>query len=166
MTTETIEQCASRIVRQEVLCCLSSLVSTLARGAEECADKDLNNLSEQASELAAPVPDYEEAAIQDGWKRHDDGTIWHPTKGPDYDSADSWQQACVWSEIDPYDREVYEHWSVSTWLAEKLQAAGEKVDTDFAAMNVWARTTTGQLYWPPERQRNLASSETIWSNAG
>ena len=40
--------------------------------------------------------------------------------------------------------EVFEHWAVSTWLAEKLEAKGEKVDRDFAGLNVWARTTTGQ----------------------
>lgn len=38
----------------------------------------------------------------------------------------------------------YAHWAVSTWLAEKLQAQGERVDTDFAGLNIWARTTTGQ----------------------
>lgn len=42
------------------------------------------------------------------------------------------------------DKEVYEFWAVSEWLAERLIEHGEKVDTDFAALNIWARTTTGQ----------------------
>lgn len=48
------------------------------------------------------------------------------------------------TEDEPYEWEVFEHWAVSSWLADKLEAQGEKVDRDFAGLNVWARTTTGQ----------------------
>ena len=47
-------------------------------------------------------------------------------------------------ENEPYEREVFEHWIVSKWLADQLAANGEKIDDDFAGMVVWARTTTGQ----------------------
>lgn len=132
----TIEQ----MVQREVLCCMSSLVLTLVRGHEECADKDLNSLCEQASELAAPVLDYEEAAIQAGWENN--GGIW----GHDdfADAETDAQRACWKSDVEPYEWEVYEHWAVSQWLADKLIAQGERVDTDFAGLNIWARTTTGQ----------------------
>lgn len=55
-----------------------------------------------------------------------------------------WRELCEYDGLEPYDREVFEHWAVTTWFAEKLIEAGEKVDADFGALNVWARTTTGQ----------------------
>jgi hypothetical protein len=55
-----------------------------------------------------------------------------------------WRACCEQNEIEPHDREVYEHWIVSDWLARRLEEEGEKVDTDFAGLTVWARTCTGQ----------------------
>ena len=41
--------------------------------------------------------------------------------------------------------EIYEHWFVSTWLANKLKAYGEAIiDHDALDMPVWGRCTTGQ----------------------
>lgn len=156
----TLQQAASDLVAREVHLCLSSMVSTLAGGAHTVPHRDrsdtaLFDLTQQAFELAAPVLDYEAAAREAGWQTQEDGQIWKhyglgpgPLNGPQRTWADSWEDACARDGIDPRDDnhelEVYEHWAVSTWLAEKLQAAGERVDTDFAGLNVWARTTTGQ----------------------
>jgi len=136
----TIEQ----MVQQEINCCLSSLIFTLANGDSQ-AGSDLSTLCDQAMELASPVPDYEEAAIQDGWEEfrdefgarcwRKDGETWAGTA----------ESLCTeFAELDPIDSEVYEHWAVSPWLAAKLAAQGEKVNMDFANLNVWARQTTGQ----------------------
>jgi hypothetical protein len=57
---------------------------------------------------------------------------------------DAARDACEIDDIEPHEREVYEHWIVSDWLADKLAEKGERVDKDFAGMTVWARTTTGQ----------------------
>lgn len=141
----TIEQ----MIQREVNCCLSSLVSTLAKGAyhrRTGETGDLIDLCEQAAELAASVPDYEEAARQEGWGLNDDGYFERSASDePEIikDKGD-WRDVCEYAGIDPYDWEVFEHWAVSPWLAEKLEAEGEKVDKDFAGMNVWARTCTGQ----------------------
>ena len=141
---KTIEQ----MVQQEVSCCLSSLVATLANGDAQ-AGTDLAELCDRALGLALPVPDYEKAAREAGWSLshlatersyrffHDDGTM--ATAIPH-----DWRALCAERNIDPIDSEVFEHWAVSPWLAEKLIASGEKVDPDFAALNVWARQTTGQ----------------------
>jgi hypothetical protein len=43
-------------------------------------------------------------------------------------------------------REVYEQWSVSDWLAYRLQNAGETV-REFFGMQVWLRTCTGQALY-------------------
>lgn len=143
----TIEQ----MIQHEVLCCVSSLVATLANSFPEMGygqrigqqKADVAALAEQALELAAPVPDYEEAARQVGWKTDSEG-IYFNDHG-EIVRIPNWEAAYYNGEdVLPIDREVYEHWAVSFWLAEKLIAAGEKVDTDFAGLNVWARTTTGQ----------------------
>lgn len=146
----TIEQ----MIDREVHCCLSSLVSTLANSCHDTVSlldtrglrsvqkkqKALGELLEQAFELASPIPDYEEAATQAGYESDGRGFWFNPETGEGKDQDLRAEDL----DIEPYHREVYEHWSVSNWLAEKLIAQGEKVDTDFAAMNVWVRTTTGQ----------------------
>lgn len=151
-----LEQTTRRIVDQEVLCCVSHLVSTLAEGyGEPITAKPLREFCEQAWELSTPVADYEEAAIQEGWKHGGDGDgFWYNSKEFESwkvalsdDGATTYEDAeelCRAEDIEPYDREVFEHWAVSNWLADKLEAAGEKVDRDFANLNVWARTTSGQ----------------------
>ena len=130
------------LVRREVFYCVSSLVHTLATNYGAGANLDaLDALAEQAFELSAPLLDYEEAAADAGWKWSDDA---HCFYHGDFDDCMSAQEACDMSGIEPFEREVFEHWIVSDWLADKLEERGEKVDRDFAGMTVWARTTTGQ----------------------
>lgn len=148
--TRTIDQ----MIASEVLCCMSSLVSTLAL-ANYCEDDSqaLGELKDQAMALAAPIDDWEEAAIQSGWIK--DGA-WH---GYNHDNYPNWlaaeangecstfstaQEACEANDIDPIQAEIFEHWAVTDWFADKLEAASEKVDRDFAGLCVWGRTTTGQ----------------------
>lgn len=147
-----------QMVQREVLCCMSSLVSTLAQNEDSVVTRStrrkesqncLADLCEQASELAAPVLDYEEAATQNGFYLHPEWNTWvarsednsERKDREEYLGADQWGRAY---DIDPYEWEVYEHWAVSQWLADKLIAQGERVDTDFAGLYIWARTTTGQ----------------------
>lgn len=147
------------IVRAEVCACASSLIATLAAGVTapesfNATGTAVNDICEQAFDLAAPIDDWDEAAIQAGWIK--DG-VWH---GYDHDKYPNWlaaetngecsnhdtaQEACEANDIDPYQREVFEHWIVTEWLAEKLEAQGEKVDKDFDGLCIWARTTTGQM---------------------
>ena len=160
MTIETLEARARRLVQQEVLVCVSALVSTLAHGAGGASGyPDADALHDQAAELAAPVPDYESAAREAGWQDCD-GTFRNVTLEEGVDNpgdasplrasptdACGWETLCDEFGLDPYDREVFEHWAITDWLADKLQAHGEKVDHDFAGLTVWARTTTGQAIY-------------------
>lgn len=139
---------AEQLVNREVHYCVSSLVSTLAKGNGAGVDlvgSDLAALSEQAAELCYPIEDFEEAARDAGWDcidgewRRDDSD--NPGEPVVADSADL---ACYIDDIEPYLREVFEHWIVSDWLADQLAKRGEKVDKDFCGLTVWARTTTGQ----------------------
>ena len=142
------------LVRMEVHYCVSSLVYQLAGAYGEISSAngasagDLASLTEQAAELSWPIDDYEEAAIQAGWR--DEGGAWARPARADEDTVertlrrDTAQEACDLDDIEPYQREVFEHWIVSDWLADQLDARGEKVDKDFAGMIVWARTCSGQ----------------------
>lgn len=48
-------------------------------------------------------------------------------------------------KIEPETIEVFEHWAVTSFLANKLEAAGEKIIWDMLDFKaVWCRTTTGQ----------------------
>lgn len=134
------------LVRREVYYCVSSLVSTLAQGYgcwNATQARDLTDMIEQAGELCSPILDYEEAAREAGWLPRQTDTGFYNGAENDFDAAD-WQDLCERHDIEPYDREVFEHWIVSDWLADKLAEKGEKVDKDFAGLTVWARTTTGQ----------------------
>lgn len=156
------------IVQAEVFYCVSGLVSTLASnygaavthvdaaGRRSTNGGDLADLTEQAFELASPIDDWEEAAIQADYSvAHGGPYICDPngeyvsddqgTIDPTMDGA--WRLVCEAEDIEPYQREIFEHWLVSDWLADKLEAKGEKVDRDFAGLTVWARTTTGQAIY-------------------
>ena len=148
-TTTEIQNRAHRLVDAEVNVCLSSLVSTLAVGyGTSDSARDLGALIEQAFDLASPVPDYESAATDAKWTGPHTDEFGAPyfldTSDNQTWACADWQSLCAAFDIEPYESEVFEHWSVSSWLADKLIAHGEKVDKDFAGMCVWARTTTGQ----------------------
>lgn len=145
------------LVSREVHYCVSYLVSTLAGADYDHGADDLGALMDQAMELRSPVLDYAEGAEQAGWIRYAAGQEVTPPEGEEpadgwwYNAADpsgDWydapEAAASNGEFDPYEWEVFEHWIVSDWLADKLAAKGEKVDKDFAGMVVWARTTSGQ----------------------
>lgn len=149
MTNQEIalQRRAARLVEREVHACMSSLVATLASGGiAETRDAALSGLIAQATELTFSTCDYESAAREAGWSKTEGGTwVWDGQTGdPEWDTADTAELACQASDIEPHELEVFEHWAVSTWLADKLEAKGERVDRDFAGLIVWARTTTGQ----------------------
>jgi hypothetical protein len=120
---------AERLVRQEVHMCLSSLVSTLAqsysliepRSAQWVNRREvkerleaLTSLQEQAFELSSPVLDYEEAARQAGW-RYEPCCWCRPDPDGDggYMACVEAEEACRVDNLEPYEWEIFEHWSVS-----------------------------------------------------
>jgi hypothetical protein len=154
---DSLENRARDLVSREVLVCVSSLVSTLASGGTYVDGPpkahDLQDLCAQAFELASPVLDYEEAARQAGWVWDEPANEFRLNDtGEGFDAlsdapSPNWQDLCEQHDLEPYEWEVFEHWAVSGWLADSLEAVGEKVDKDFAGMCVWARTTTGQAIY-------------------
>lgn len=156
MTDEIeLQDAARRLWYREGGHCVSYLIDALANGqlsinragphrSEYEGGRMLQALCDAALELCVPIPDYEEAAIQAGWR--DDpkrGGWWREHEGG-YETP---EECCHHDAIEPIDREVFEHWVVSEWLADKLIERGEKVDKDFACLCIWARTTTGQAIY-------------------
>lgn len=140
------------LVNREVLACCISLVSTLANAAYTIPSKrhgmvdpieELGALAEQASELSTPIKDWEESLLQNGWEHVAGG--WRHMGDSGEGVPLSMQEAIDEAELDdPYQWEIFEHWIVSDWIADKLIEQGEKVDKDFTGLCIWARTTTGQ----------------------
>ena len=146
------------IVDREVRYCVSGLISTLAHAQADAVDDDLAALIGGAWQLAASVPDYEEACINALWERGvnlmiDEQTVQVFRRNfddNDYSYAESWEELAAEQEIEPVYCKVHEHWVVTEWLGRRLEEVGEKVDFDFAGMTVWARTTADQaIYMDP-----------------
>ena len=150
---------AARLVANEVVHCVSALVSTMSAAYGHSLPQDVGDLAEQAAELCTSVEDWEEAARQAGWTDSGDrlGITRNKTtdeRAADADSdepgvspilyAERWEDACTLDGLDPFEWEIYEHWVVSQWLGKRLEAEGERVDFDFGGLVVWGRTCSGQ----------------------
>lgn len=145
----------SLMVLREVGSDLTALVAALdeARGATAGHSLPrggtrlvINDLTEQAEALSAPVLDYEATARSEGWKPHDiQGYFVDPADGS-ATLCNDWKEACQIDALEPKKLPILEHRAVSPWLAKKLTRRGERVDTGFAGLSIWARTRNS----PPE----------------
>lgn len=57
---------------------------------------------------------------------------------------EGYEEFCAENNIDPHIIEALEHWIVSDWLADKLEARGEMIAKDILGLTIWGRTTSGQ----------------------
>lgn len=141
---DRINEAADRVVSQDVICCVSSMVSEVSNLSSLSASMDNGSLYEQCYNLMESKPDYQEAAEQESWFADDDGNI---ANHESIDCYENWEECCNDEQIDTddYRSEVFEHWVVSNWLADKLEAYGQVIDRDFMGLVIWGRTTTGQM---------------------
>lgn len=121
---------------------------------------DLENaLSQKAQALSAPFLDYEAAARADGWEPHTEtaglpnggkGWVINPIPGNlsrlHALRAASWKDACEQNNTAPHEIPVIGHYIVTSELADKLEARGERVERDFGGNIVWARKDTVSDY--------------------
>lgn len=174
MNTETItmnatnQRIAAQLVEREVHYCVSSLVSRLSE--LEPDNEDLLDLSQSPPDYAEAVSenakgidwrdvadylgiDYEVAKLAADASRSGDEdeeqtgkNVSAAIESAAKERSDIWEQVCDYERInaDDHRREVFEHWLVSDWFAEKLRARGEVVCDDLHGLTVWGRTTTGQ----------------------
>lgn len=130
-----------QLVEREVICCISSLVSTLANGSSP--NQELQKLCDEALELCMSTLDYEEAARDAGLRQNNNGE-WQmvDTDGEIITFYDA-QEACEFNNIDPYESEIFEHWVVTGWLQDELAKRGERVGY-LDDLQIWGRSTTGR----------------------
>jgi hypothetical protein len=144
------QRACDQLVHNEIYCCLSGMVAELQRlGPDDDDVMELGYVDIGESERAEAISDGGYTIMQrldDSWYWGVNGLFSHDEYAGPFNTADEAAQDCIDSEnLDPaeYQREVFEHWAVSNWLAEKLIANGETV-RDFGGLNIWLRTTTGQ----------------------
>jgi hypothetical protein len=175
MTEHDLQDAARRLVQNEVCYCVSALINTMSQrewdGSDGVDQDDLIALSFRQPN----ADDYRDAAREAGvfdtpakpgtadLRRIDitqgDGVWFYATTDEDGDAADEGQgyddtEAGGWRAgfdslgIDhPEGAEVLEHWLISDWLADKLEAKGESVVRDLCGLTVWGRATTGQAIY-------------------
>ena len=136
------QEIKQKFVNREVMYCVSTLVSELARKAEEFPE-----YTDDLYEVFEGVPDYEEIAREAGWKEGNNGKDKYSYYNEELGEAsfmDTWSDLCDEQNLDITYPDVFEHWIVSDYLADKLEEYGEKVLRAFFGMTIWCRTTTGQ----------------------
>ncbi|WP_145247418.1 hypothetical protein [Aeoliella mucimassa] len=75
-------------------------------------------------------------------------------------SAEDFRTLCEAVDAEPTQREAYEHWIVSNWLAEKLSERGE-ITGELFGLKLWGRCTTGQAIYLDGVIHELASEMGI-----
>ena len=161
MTTTNIS--IQDLVQREVIYCVSSLVYTLTQ--ENKLDE------EQAIELWTGPIDYGAAKYElelerDAVFKHfctedntycfgvrNDDLIWRidPIHNDEETAIYKWFEIYRGGSLDEYRSCIFEHWIVSSWLADKFEAKGETVVRDFYGLTIYCRPCTGQALhcdWP------------------
>lgn len=91
-------------------------------------------------ELADIQGSAEKAGREEGWE-------WVANEKrfvlPNITVVGDWEELCSCEGIEPEREEVYEHWIVSDWLADKLSALGHPTGELFG-LTIWGRGGTGQ----------------------
>lgn len=142
--TMPLNRRSQHLVWADVRSNMSSLIATLAAGADDrIDDESILGLAEQAKKLAAPILDYESAARAQRWSKSYHRADAFVDPDGNYEFVDSWKAVCDLAGIAPEERDVLEHWSVTDDLAAQLIEIGERVDRSFGGLNIWARTNGG-----------------------
>lgn len=154
MTTTNIS--IQDLIQREVIYCVSSLIHTLTQ--ENKLDE------EQAIELwTAPIDyggaKYELELEHDAVFKHycaednqyyfgvrNEHGAWRidPIHNDEETAIYEWFEIYRGGSLDDYRSEIFEHWIVTNWLADKLEARGETVVRDFYGLTIYCRPCTGQ----------------------
>jgi hypothetical protein len=133
LTESELQEKVQKFVDREVIYCVSSLVYELGQ-------KEGIALYDEFPDLYQGAPTYGE------WECPECFHTWsgEPEEGkcPECNEVlDSDETA----QFEPTEHdEIFEHWIVSEFLANKLEAKGESIERDFFGLTVWGRSCTGQ----------------------
>ena len=140
------------LVQREVYYCVSGLVLHLieiniddnSELVPVCWRDDYEEPAEWFIENGMDLDDMVEYIANQDYSLHDPEDMEKCRKQTKNIARGDWQDFCDDFRIDPHQIEAYEHWIVSDWLADKLEAMGEMVLKDFHGLTIWGRCTTGQ----------------------
>ena len=162
-SNDTIRLEAERIVRLDVLYCVSSLISSLSNpDACEIMDADYDDVlgvcvsddwetpareyidGLDADELK-DIAEYLDVDGADAWDAEsmESASMEEAIVAHCEEDSDQWRELCDYCRIDSETVEALEHWIVSSWLASRLEDQGEMVG-HFCGLTVWGRRTSGQ----------------------
>lgn len=118
------------LVRREVIYCASHLIYELAQD---------DKYSDELLEVMA-CKDWKSATLEsDEW-----GELSSEEKD-DLKDSEEWEDFCAKNDIEPYVLEAFEHWIVTHWLADELEARGEMILRGFMGFEaIWGRACSGQ----------------------
>lgn len=146
-----------KFIEREIHCCASFLISELAQ--LEGYGEDLLPIMTQ-DDYEIPTKDYLDditredcinyigsgtdfkhiGSFSEGTLKGLSKLIKRHLKNGNFDYKDF----CNFFDLEPCQNEALEHWRVSDFLAEKLEAKGEMVIYDFLGFTIWGRCTSGQ----------------------
>jgi hypothetical protein len=153
-TNADLQKVCSKLVDREIIYCVSSLIDSI----RQCPDILIDSGYDEESDLWPLLQkeqfthEYEyECGCGHSWTIDDD----EPQNLIEYADIDTAQECANCHEcgeaVEPSDItasesdpcEVFEHWIVSSWLAEKLKEHGQPVG-ELLGLTIWGRMTTGQ----------------------
>lgn len=123
-------------VNREVIYCVSTLLNEINQNHHNlsCNYEDLYALFQGPPSLG----EYTCPECAHVWEDEPGDTDQYTCPKCKFDGVDD-------DDFEPTEyREIFEHWIVSDWLADKLAYHGEAVCKDFYGLTVWGRTCTGQ----------------------
>ena len=156
-----------KFVEREVLCCVTDLVDYIIKKNYEGYDPDAPFTEEDIENYLTPVcpecySNYGFEEINDAFKCVECDLIYEgepeecECHDPEYDYDSEFEPLDVAykckkcghilediDELDLEEQEVYEWWTVTPWLGEKLKKHGEVV-IELYGYSIWGRCTTGQ----------------------
>jgi len=138
----------SHLVERQVIHCASSMVSALSAvvGEDMQSDyfdhDDIYNLNRNVDWRSAVMDHSDYLSEKDGV------ILLALGEGCEEDETEeftSWEEAAdeLGIAIEDAEREVFEHWIVTSWFAKRLEEKGETVGELFDFC-IWGRCTTGQ----------------------
>lgn len=149
LTESELQRLVSEFVSREVIYCVSSLIYELGQDPEYADKFHYENILSRPT-YYGECPDcekYHDGILDkdlDGARRYKcTGRITRKGSNPEIDVTVTQPCGC-WFEPDEEIEKAYEHWIISNWLADKLEAKGEMVTKDFLGLTIWGRTCTGQ----------------------
>lgn len=153
------------LVQREVLLCVSTLIDEL-RKKEGCIDEDtLYELYSGPIDYGAAKyeleleRDYvfkhfcssmnEENSTEDNqyyFGVRNDDAVWRidPIFNSESEAIAEWFEVYHGGDLEDFRSEIYEHYVVSSFLANKLEALDETVVRDFYGLTIYCRPCTGQ----------------------